>query len=336
MMKIFIASRSFGKISSDALDLLQNKGEIIRNPLGRALNSSELRENLLDIDAALLGNDVCDANVLNSSGRLKVVSRNGVGVDAVDLKAATENGIIVTNTPGVNTIAVAEHTIALMFALLRKIPEATSSLKSKKWEGLKFVGEELTGKKLGIIGLGSIGLEVAKKVKGLGIEVLYLKRKRNYELEKQLGLTYRPLNDLLQEADIVSLHLPFTSETKSLMGKREIALMKKGAYIINTARGKIIDNDALIDGLRSGQLSGIALDVFDTEPPDYANPLFEMENVIVTPHIGAYTREAVVKMNLIAAENIVNVLNNRMSEYVVNKDVLSRKNLRVNLADLHE
>jgi D-3-phosphoglycerate dehydrogenase len=202
-------------------------------------------------------------------------------------------------------------------------------MRSKRWEGLNFVGEELTGKKLGLIGLGSIGVEVAKRAKALGLEVIYLRRKRDFVKEKELGLTFKLLDELLKECDILSIHTPLTSETKGMIGKKELMLMKKGAYVINTARGGIIDTEALIEALKSGHLAGAALDVFDKEPPDFESPIFTMDNVIVTPHIGAYTVEVIRLMDLIAAENIAKVLQGEIPENVVNKEVLSKNNLRV-------
>jgi len=329
MVIIFIASRSFGKVVDDGVKILQNVGEVTHNPYGTTLSSSELQDCLKDASAVVLGNDTCDGNVLSSAEKLKVVSRHGVGVDNVDLKAATENGIIVTNTPKANTTAVAEHAIALMMALLRRVPQANLSMRSKRWEGLKFVGEELSGKKLGLIGLGSIGVEVAKRAKALGLEVIYLRRKRDLVKEKELGLTFKLLDELLKESDILSIHTPLTSETKGMIGKKEIMLMKKGAYIINTARGGIIDTDALIEALKSGHLAGAALDVFDKEPPDFESPIFTMDNVIATPHIGAYTVEVIRLMDLIVAENIAKVLQGEIPENIVNKEVLSKQNLRM-------
>jgi D-3-phosphoglycerate dehydrogenase len=332
LTKIFVASRSFGKVVDDGVKLLTREGEIIGNPYGRSLSSDELRENLRNVDAALLGNDVCDANVLNSASRLKIVSRHGTGVDSIDLKSATEKGIVVANTPRVNTIAVVEHTMALMLAILRKIPSADLSLKSKRWEGLKFVGEELAGKKLGIIGLGAIGKEVAKRAKAFGIEILYTDEVRDTLLEKELGMSFVPLHSLLRASDIITLHVPLTSSTRGLIGRGEISLMKKGAYVVNTARGGIVDSDALVEGLRSGQIAGAALDVFNPEPPDFSSPLFNVERVIMTPHIGAYTIEAIRRMDCIAAENIVKALHAETPEYVVNREVLSSENLRMKVS----
>jgi len=331
LVKIFVASRSFGRVVDDGVKLLQSVGEIMWNPFGRTLTSKELRDFLSDVDAALLGNDACDAEVLGSARKLKIVSRHGIGVDAVDLEAATANGIIVTNTPGVNTISVAEYTMALILALLRMIPEAGASLKSGRWEGLRFVGRELAGLKLGIVGLGSIGAEVAKRARGFRMEVLYVDKRRSLELEGELGLTYRSIEDLLKEADIISIHLPLTPETKGLIGREEIALMKKGVYIVNTARGGILNVDALEEALREGKVAGAALDVFDPEPPDFNHPIFKMENVILTPHIAAYTLEAIRRVDLMAAENIMKAIRGEVPEHVVNREVLSRDNLRIRL-----
>jgi D-3-phosphoglycerate dehydrogenase len=327
--RVFVASRSFGRFVDDGIRLLSDEAVVIRNPHGRALNSEELGGSLRDADGALLGNDVCDSEVLNSAEKLKVVSRHGVGVDNVDLEAATENGIIVANTPSVNKTAVAEHTMALILSLLRKIPQADASLKSGKWEGPKFMGSELAGKKLGIVGLGAIGTEVAKRAKCFGMNVLYLKRRRREDLEKELGIVYRPLEQLLRESDIVSIHLPLTRETKGMIGEREIALMNKDAYLINTARGEVLDDAALAEALMEERIAGAALDVFSKEPPDSDHPLFQLDNVILTPHVGAYTLEAVRKMDLISAENIVRVFHGQQPDFVVNKEVLSRSNLRL-------
>jgi D-3-phosphoglycerate dehydrogenase len=329
LRKIFVASRSFGKVVDDGVKLLRKEGEIIGNPYGRALSSDELRENVRNVDAALLGNDTCDANVLNSSSKLIVVSRHGIGVDSIDLKSATENGIVVANTPKVNTTAVVEHTMALMLAILRKIPGADLSLKSKNWEGLKFVGEELAGKKLGIIGLGAIGKHVAKRAKAFGVEILYTDEVRDTLLEEELGMLFVPLHDLLRVSDVISIHVPLTSDTRGLIGRSEILLMKKGVYIVNTARGGIVDADALAEGLRSGHIAGAAIDVFDTEPPDFTSPLFNAEGIVMTPHIGAYTIEAIRRMDRVAAENIVKAFHAEIPEYVVNKEVLSSQKLRL-------
>jgi len=327
--KVFVASRSFGRFVDDGIELLAKEAVIVRNPYGRALNSEELKDSLRDADAALLGNDVCDFRVLNAAKNLKVVSRHGVGVDNVDLEAATQNGIIVANTPSVNKTAVAEHTMALILSLLRKIPQADASLRSGKWEGPKFMGNELAGKKLGIIGLGAIGTEVAKRAKCFGMDVLYLKRRRREDLEKKMGIVYRPLEQLLRESDIVSIHLPLTPETKGTIGKKELALMKKDAYLINTARSEVVDDDALTEALMEKRIAGAALDVFGKEPPDFDDPLFQLDNVIFTPHVGAYTLEAIRKMDLISAENIVRVFHVRQPDFVVNREVLSRSNLRL-------
>lgn len=328
---IFIASRSFGRVVDDGVRLLEREGQLVRNSYNRALDAKELRVSLRDMDAALLGNDTCDATVVEAAVRLKVISRHGTGVDSIDLEAATSKGIVVTNTPGVSTTAVAEHTLALMFAMLRRITDANSSLRSKKWEGLRFVGDELAGKTLGIIGLGAIGKEVATKARGLGMAILYNDKVRDLALESELKFTFVPIEKLLKESDIVSIHAPLSMGTRGLIGRKEIASMKRRAYLVNTARGEILDTDALIEGLQSGRLAGAALDVFENEPPDFESTLFDTQNVILTPHIASYTIEALRQLDCVAAENIVKVLNGRVPDNVVNRRVLSAKNLRIKI-----
>jgi D-3-phosphoglycerate dehydrogenase len=202
-------------------------------------------------------------------------------------------------------------------------------LKSKRWEGLKFVGEELAGKRLGIIGLGAIGKEVAKRIRAFGVDIVYTDNVRDRDLEKALGLSFVTLRKLLEESDVISIHVPLLADTKGLIGQKEIALMKKGAYVINTARGGIVDSGALAEALGNGRIAGAALDVFDTEPPDFSSPLFNVERIIMTPHIGAYTVEAIRRMDCIAAENIVKVLRGEIPEYIVNREVLSSEKLRM-------
>jgi len=326
---VFIASRSFSRIVDDGVRLLAKEAILIENPYDRALSSSELKENLRDVDAVLLGNDICDSSVLGSAKKLKVVSRHGVGLDNVDLESATENGIIVTYTPGVNKVAVAEHTMALVLSLLRKIPEAIFSLRSSKWENLRFIGTELAGKKLGIVGLGAIGTEVAKRARCFEMEVFYYDIRRREDLEEKLKIVYRSLRKLLKESDIVSLHVGLTPRTRGMIGKKAIGIIKKGAYLINTARGEIVDNAALVSALKENRIAGAALDVFDKEPPDFDQQLFKLDNVILTPHIGAYTIEAIKKMDLISADNIIRVLHGQKPDYVANEEVFSRNNIRL-------
>jgi len=326
---IFIASRSFGRIVDDGVKLLAKEAILIRNPYDRALSSSELKESLRDIDAVLLGNDVCDSSVLSSTKRLRVVSRHGVGLDNVDLESATENGIVVTYTPSVNKVAVAEHTMALILSLLRRIPEAILSLRSGKWEGPRLTGTELAGKKLGIVGLGAIGTEVARRARCFDMVVSYYDIRRRKDLEVELKIVYRPLRKLLKESDIVSLHVALTLRTRGMIGKEAIGIMKKGAYLINTARGEIVDTAALVSALKENKIAGAALDVFDKEPPDFDHPLFKLDNIIITPHIGAYTIEAIRKTDLTSADNIIRVLRGQKPNYVANEEVFSRSNLRL-------
>jgi len=329
--KVLIASKSFGKIAEDGTRLLAEEAAVTRNPYDRPMSPHELKENLQNVDAVILGNEVCDRDVLESARRLKVVSRHGAGVDNVDLESATENGILVTYAPSVNRIAVAEHTMALILSIVRKIPEATISLKSGKWESLRFVGGELAGKKLGVVGLGSVGTEVAMRARCFGMGVLYYDVRRRRDLEKSLGATYKPLEELLRESDIVSVNVALTPQTRGMIGEREIALMKKEACLINTARGDIVDKAALVNALKEKRISGAALDVFDKEPPDLDDPLFRLDNVIVTPHIGGYTFEAIRSMDLVSARNIVKAFRGQRPDFVANEEVFSKSNFRLKL-----
>jgi len=329
--KVFIASRSFGKTVEDGMRLLAEEAAVTKNPYDRPLSPDELKESLRNVDAVILGNEVCDNDVLESTRRLKVVSRHGVGVDNVDLESATENGILVTYAPGVNKIAVAEHTMALILSVVRNIPEATMSLKSGKWESMRFVGVELAGKKLGIVGLGSIGTEVAMRARCFGMEVLYYDIRRRRDLEKSTGAVYKPLEELLEESDIVSVNVALTPETRGMIGEREIALMKKEAYLVNTARGEIVAKAALTNALREKRIARAALDVFDEEPPDFDDPLFRLDNVIVTPHIGAYTFEAIKRMDRVSAENIIKAFRGQRPDFVANEEVFSKSNFRLRL-----
>lgn len=232
------------------------------------------------------------ADVLEAGQRLKVVGRAGVGVDNIDVEAATARGILVVNVPDGNTLAAAEHTMGLILALARHIPAANASLKAGEWDRARFMGVELYGKTLGLIGLGRIGMEVARRAAGFGMRVLaydpYLAPAR----AEQAGVELRSLGDLLPEADFLSIHAPLTPATRGLIGAAELATLKPGARVINCARGGIVDEAALAAALAAGKVAGAALDVFEQEPPDRRNPLLSDPRVIVTPHLGSATVEA--------------------------------------------
>ena len=245
------------------------------------------------------------AATLANPGKLKIIGRAGVGTDNIDVKAATEKGVLVINTPQGNAAAAAELAIGLMFALARKIPQAAASMKQGIWEKKKYMGSEIAGKTLGVIGLGNIGRQAAERAVGLKMNVI------GYDPfpPKQLpdGVKQVTLDELVSKSDYITLHVPATAETKGLFNAATIAKMKKGSYLINCARGGIVDENAVLEALKSGQLGGAALDVFAKEPPD-PSPLFAEENLIAVPHLGASTKEAQEKVAIEMAEVFVGFL----------------------------
>lgn len=263
-----------------------------------------------------------DAALIEAAKSLRVVGRAGVGVDNVDLAAATRRGIVVINSPEGNTLSTAEHTIAMMLALARRIPQAYVSLvRERKWERGRFVGTQLFGKTLGIIGLGRIGSEVAQRAIALGMKVLAYDPLVNEERAKRLGVSLATIDEICRAADFITVHTPLTRETEGLIGEREFSLMKQGVYVINCARGGIIDEKALYNAIKSGKVAGAALDVFVEEPP-VGNPLLELEQVIATPHLGASTREAQVSVAIDVVQSVVRALAGEPVKYAVNAPAL--------------
>jgi len=313
--KVLSAARSFGKVSAEPVKYLESQGfEVVFTDLPKPLSEDDLAGIIKGMDALICGNDYVTKKVFRAADRLKVVSKHGVGVDRIDLEAAAESGIIVTNTPGANTEAVAELAVGLMFALSRQIVQAHCAAKAGGWS--RFVGMEILGKNIGIIGLGRIGKAVARRVKGLGAGVLAYDVIRDEEFAAEMGIKYVDLERLLRESDIVTLHTPVTEETENFLDGKRINMMKQGAYLVNTARGELIDEEALAEALGSGQLAGAALDVYRREPPE-GSPLLEMNNCITLPHIGAYSREALERMGMMAAENAAAVITNGKPHNIV-------------------
>ena len=246
-----------------------------------------------------------DKMILNAGTRLKAVGKAGAGLDNIDVKEAQKNGIKVLNTPDAPAQAVAELTLGLMLSLARNIPQADRSMKERKWIKNELVGWELNGKTLGTVGLGNIGERVAKMARAFGMKILINRRTPpDPALLKELDGEFVPLRELFTHSDIVTIHIPYTSGTHHLIGKKELSLMKKGSYLINTSRGAIIDEKALLRVLQSGRLGGAALDVYEVEPPmDYT--LMQLPNVVCTPHIGAQTGEAQKAASVLLAEKII-------------------------------
>ena len=310
-MRVLVAD----PIAQDGLDILRTRVPV---DVKAKLTEGELVEIVGDYDALVVRSGTqLTARVIEAAGRLQVIGRAGVGVDNIDVQAATQRGILVVNAPDGNSIAAAEHTIAMMMTLTRHIPQADSSLRERKWERKKFLGIEVTGKTLGVIGMGRIGREVARRGRGLQMRVLAYDPYASSEQAERLGVSMCPMEDLLTEADFVTVHVPLTDTTRGLIGERELAMLKPGAYLINCARGGIVDEAALQAALENEVLTGAALDVFANEPP-FDSPLLDNPKVIVTPHLGASTREAQVAVAIDVARQILDVLDGRPAAHPVN------------------
>jgi len=247
------------------------------------------------------------AAILENPGSLKIIGRAGVGVDNIDVKAAAAKNVLVINTPQGNAAAAAEMAIGLMFALARKIPQAAETMRQGIWEKKKFMGVEIAGKTLGVIGLGNIGRQAAERGVGLKMSVIGYDPIMKAESGLPAGVKLASLDDVITKSDFITLHVPLTPETKNLFDTATFARMKKGSYLINCARGGIVNEEAVLEALKSGQLAGAALDVFGKEPPEPA-PLFAHENLIASPHLGASTREAQEKVAIELAEVFVGYL----------------------------
>jgi len=322
-MKILVTARSFRQTPGRHHELLEQSGhEVMESPVDRPLKEAELVELIGDADGVILGLDYVTAEVIEAGGQLKVLSRYGVGVDRVDLEAATEAGVVVTNTPGTNHIAVAELTLGLMLSLARLIPQHNRRAKEGSWAREK--GTELAGKTVGIIGLGTVGREVAKRLRGFDAKLVVHDPYVSADVVEGQGAQRVDLETLLREADIVTLHAPLTEKTRGMLGQQEFLLMKPAAYLVNTARAELTDEDELYEVLKSGGIGGAALDVFAQEPPPPDYPLLQLPNVVATPHVGATTYESIVRMGTMAVENTLQALRGERPAHVVNPEVYER------------
>lgn len=268
-------------------------------------------------------------DIIARGKRLRVVGRAGIGVDNIDVGAATKRGIVVMNTPGGNNVTTAEHTITLLLSMARNIPQAVSSLKAGKWERGKFTGVEVFNKTLGIIGIGNIGAIVADRAQGLKMKVIAYDPYITPDAAARLGIELVSLDDLYARADFVSVHVPLTPETRGLIGAAEIARMKRGVRIVNCARGGIVDETALAGAIRSGHVAGAAVDVFAEEPPAKDNPLVSVDAVVCTPHLGAATDEAQINVAIAIAEQVADFLTRGEVRAAVNFPSMSAERLAV-------
>ncbi|MFC1939151.1 phosphoglycerate dehydrogenase [Chloroflexota bacterium] len=320
MMKVLVADT----IGEEGVNILSSCAEV---DVKTGLKPEELLSIIGDYEALVVRSQTrVTAEVIEAGKKLQVIGRAGVGVDNIDVEEATQRGIVVVNAPTGNTISATEHTIALMLALARNIPQANVSLKSGAWRRNDFIGTELRGKTLGIIGLGNVGSEVAKRAQGLEMKVIGYDPFISVEHASNLQVELVPLKQLFKESDFVTLHIPLTKSTRELIGAKELALVKPAVRIINTARGGLINEEALVTAIKEKRVAGAAFDVFTTEPVT-ESALFEDNNIIVTPHLGASTTEAQVLVARDVAEQIITVLKGQPARYAVNAPFISAETL---------
>jgi glyoxylate reductase len=311
-------------IPRQGLKQLFQKCEVDYHDSTESIPRDEFLKRIRSIDGLLAVGGKINEELFSHAPRLKVVSNYGVGYDNIDMAAATRRGIIVTNTPDVVTEATAELAFALMLAVVRRVVEADKILRFMKgfrWGPMALISEELSGKTLGIVGFGRIGRSVARRAKAFGMRVVYVRKNPEVSLMSDDNeFTYIPLEQLLRISDIVTIHVPLTKDTYHLIGEEQLSIMKKGAYIINTARGPVIEEEALARALESGHLAGAGLDVYEKEP--YIHPkLLQLENTVLTPHIGTSTRETRTEMARLASKNLIDALEGRRPVNIVNPEV---------------
>ena len=315
-MKILVTPTSF-KLDSTTQAMLKLRSfasSLVFNPKGRPLSESELIPLLEGCDGCIAGLDHYTPRVIKYASNLKVISRYGIGVDRVDLNAARAKNVVVCNTPGANIQAVADLTFALLLCIARRVPVLDCKTREGLW--LRSIGIELYNKTIGILGLGAIGKEVARRASGFSMKVLAYDPFLDKEYAEANGILPVDFETLIQESDFLSLHLPLTEQTRHIISAEVMNSMKKGAIIVNTARGGLIDEDAAYNFLSSGHLGGLGLDVYEIEPPPKA-PLFGLENVVLTPHTAAHTAESMEAMAEMSVQNLIDVLSGRDCPYTV-------------------
>jgi D-3-phosphoglycerate dehydrogenase len=307
---ILVTATNYSALCLEAKALLEGAGcRVIENEHGRPLTFEEIKPLAPEIDAVVAGVDTWNEAIFAIAPRLKAIARFGVGVDNIDVAAANRHGITVTNCRNVNSNSVAEQTMALILSAVRRVPELQASTKLGKWERAIFT--ELRDMTLGLIGFGSIGASVAKKAKAFDMRVIAYDPFPNAALAESLGVELLPLEAVLSASDVLSLHLPSTAETRHFINADSLARVKKGAYVVNTARGALIDETALLEALRSGHLAGAAVDVYESEPVDPKSPLFQESRFIGTPHVAAESYRVYSECGLMTARAILDVFDGK-------------------------
>ena len=318
-----------GHLTDDILSLLAQEYDVRANREDRPMGRADLLEAVAGADGFLsMITDAVDAELLDAAPRLRVVSNMAVGYNNIDVAAATARGIVVTNTPGILTEATAELAFALILAAARRVVDLDRRTRAGEWTcwaPLLFLSREVSGKTLGVVGLGRIGRAVARRARAFGMRVLYHSRSRlEAEEERDLGVEYAEKDELLATADFVSLHVPLSAETRHLIGRRELDLMKPTAYLINTSRGPVVDEAALVEALKARRIEGAGLDVYENEPM-LAPGLAALDNAVLLPHVGSATVETRTKMARMAAENLLSALRGERPAHVVNPEVWPRR-----------
>ena len=315
------------RIPEAGLKILQRFCEVVYRDEVPPPSREELLEAVRDVDALYCTlNEKIDKELLDRAEKLRVVGTMSVGVDHIDVEYATSKGIYVVHTPGVLTETVADHAWALLLAAAMRVTEADDMIRKGEWTipwaPTMLLGHDVYGKVLGIIGLGRIGYAVAKRARGFDMKILYYDVVRRPEAEKELGAEYTTLDDLLRRSDFVTIHVPLTPETRKLIGERELKLMKRTAVLVNTSRGPVVDQKALVKALSEKWIAAAGLDVFEEEPIDPNDPLLRLRNVVLTPHIGSASHDTRNKMAEMAAEGIIKVLKGEKPENLYNPDVI--------------
>jgi D-3-phosphoglycerate dehydrogenase / 2-oxoglutarate reductase len=315
MFKIVSSSPTFGKYSNVPVELLRSKGYELEI-LNRDITTCEdaFAKAIKDADALIVGIEKITSVVLDQAKRLKVIAKHGAGVDNIDLDAAERKNIVVTNAPGANRHAVADMVFGLFLSVARSIPRANQEIKTNHWPW--YVGTEIYQKKLGVIGTGKIGKEVIRRAKGFNMITLCYDLYPSEDIEQKGLGKYVSLQELIKESDFITIHTDLNKYSESLIGKSEFSLMKKSAFLVNTARGGIVDEDALYQALKNGEIKGAALDVFEQEPL-LNTPLLSLPNFVATPHMAGYTKEALREVGMLTAQNVIDVLEERKPAFIV-------------------
>jgi D-3-phosphoglycerate dehydrogenase len=322
--RVVVGSRSFGQLSDVGVKLLNGAGFDVWRipPEERPLDESKMVEIVAreNPEVVVTGAEPITKQVLEAGPNLRMIMKHGVGVDNIDIQTATTLGILVANAPGTNTEAVADMTIAMMLALLRGVYNAVQSTKSGGWE--RFVGHDLGELTIGVVGTGKIGLAVIRRLGGFGSDVLAYDIVHNQDLLSHPKVRYVEMAELLQDSDVVTLHVPLVADTKAMIGRNELEMMKPTAYLVNLARGELVDEVALFEFLQQKRIAGAAVDVYAVEPPK-SSPLIGLDNVLSTPHIAAYTYESMEHMSRICAQTIIDAMRSIACPNILNPQAMT-------------